>query len=398
MSNHPEIPVVCTVCATRMYAVASQIGKGLQCPDCHTINVVKAPEIKKKPQPVAAAVGDGYRLKEDPAEIVEFTCTSCHDPIKAKGEYAGRKVRCPNCETVNVVPRPKDAVADGVALQVADGVAANPTKKQIADRIMARAREEMAEHEEEFEPPEIPVQPFFEGVANFPFYGNVMVMWVGFGCCMAAMGTLLALSVEMLSSQSFEMGTGLALGLAFGVVFAFTIYVFPAKFSRITESTATGYDKVEFVADDFFDRLMVLFLLFNAIGFGSIPGISLAAIAGVPKGLGFISAFGLFPIFFLSMLEAASPFNFFSERIRNSFSVAPGSWVLFYCVTVPMMIGVFLLFVVMIFSEQIGAAIAVAALPVPIASVIYFRMLGRLALLIGQAENTQSIDGLQTDG
>ena len=52
----------------------------------------------------------------------------------------------------------------------------------------------------------------------------------------------------------------------------------------------------------------------------------------------------------------------------------------------------------MIFSEQIGAAIAVAALPVPIASVIYFRMLGRLALLIGQAENTQSIDGLQTDG
>ena len=398
MSKHPDIPVVCTLCGTRMYAIAAQIGKGLQCPDCHTVNVVKAPVIKKKPQPVAVAVGDGYRLQEDPTEIVEFTCTSCHDAIKAKGEYAGRKVRCPNCETVNVVPRPKGPDAGGIALQVADGVAANPTKKQIADRIMARAREEMAQKEEEFEPPEIPVQPFLDGVFSFPFYGNVMVMWIGLAFCMAAMGTLLAFSIDMMKSQSYEMGTGLFLGLGFGVVFAFTIYVFPTKFFRITESTATGYDKVEFAADDFFDRLLVLFLLFNAIGFGSIPGIALASAVGVPKGLGFITAFGLFPIFLLSMLETTSPFNFFSERIRNSFSIAPGSWVMFYCVTVPMMVGVFLLFIVMILNEQIGAAIAVAAIPIPIVSVIYFRMMGRLALLIGQAEIMQGVDGLQADG
>ncbi|MCA9218056.1 MAG: hypothetical protein KDB27_33525, partial [Planctomycetales bacterium] len=91
MTTAPNIPVVCSVCGTREYATASQIGKGIKCPDCFSINIVKEPP-KAPPKP-QISIDDGYQLQRDPIEIVKMTCTACHDPIKARAEHAGRKVR-----------------------------------------------------------------------------------------------------------------------------------------------------------------------------------------------------------------------------------------------------------------------------------------------------------------
>ena len=39
-----EIAVVCYLCKTRMYAPIAKIGETIQCPDCHSLNEVKAPK------------------------------------------------------------------------------------------------------------------------------------------------------------------------------------------------------------------------------------------------------------------------------------------------------------------------------------------------------------------
>jgi len=44
-----EVPVVCRLCGTRMYAPLAKIGETIQCPDCHTVNEILGP--KKPPQP-----------------------------------------------------------------------------------------------------------------------------------------------------------------------------------------------------------------------------------------------------------------------------------------------------------------------------------------------------------
>ena len=43
-----EVPVVCRLCGTRMYAPLAKIGQTMQCPDCHSINDIVGP---KKPPP-----------------------------------------------------------------------------------------------------------------------------------------------------------------------------------------------------------------------------------------------------------------------------------------------------------------------------------------------------------
>ncbi|HDS83977.1 MAG TPA: hypothetical protein ENN97_02095 [Phycisphaerales bacterium] len=38
--------------------------------------------------------------------MITFKCTKCAHEYKVAEEYGGRKVRCKNCSTVNVVPKP----------------------------------------------------------------------------------------------------------------------------------------------------------------------------------------------------------------------------------------------------------------------------------------------------
>jgi DNA-directed RNA polymerase subunit RPC12/RpoP len=39
--------------------------------------------------------------------MIKFKCTKCAHEYQVGDDYAGRKVRCKNCNTVNVVPKPE---------------------------------------------------------------------------------------------------------------------------------------------------------------------------------------------------------------------------------------------------------------------------------------------------
>jgi predicted RNA-binding Zn-ribbon protein involved in translation (DUF1610 family) len=62
---------------------------------------------------------------------IQFECSACGRKIKAPDENAGKKARCPYCQTVIVVPEPvyeaEDASAPPVGQQDAYGVQAAPS-------------------------------------------------------------------------------------------------------------------------------------------------------------------------------------------------------------------------------------------------------------------------------
>ena len=63
-SSNADLPVTCDVCGTRIYAKASQIGKQVRCPDCQTLQLVKSPPpTPAKPKP--QYTGDEYQLQEE---------------------------------------------------------------------------------------------------------------------------------------------------------------------------------------------------------------------------------------------------------------------------------------------------------------------------------------------
>lgn len=71
-------PVVCKLCNSRYYATASQVGKTLQCPDCHTINFVVAASTSKNAEATAPQFADGeddFRLSE-PVEKPKYQALS----------------------------------------------------------------------------------------------------------------------------------------------------------------------------------------------------------------------------------------------------------------------------------------------------------------------------------
>lgn len=47
--------------------------------------------------------------------MIKFKCTKCAQEYRVGDEYAGKKVRCKSCSTVNVVPEPEVGCGDSLA-------------------------------------------------------------------------------------------------------------------------------------------------------------------------------------------------------------------------------------------------------------------------------------------
>ena len=52
---------------------------------------------------LAAILVVGYRRRRAPA--VAFACAGCGKQLKSKAEMAGKKIKCPQCGSVAVVPQ-----------------------------------------------------------------------------------------------------------------------------------------------------------------------------------------------------------------------------------------------------------------------------------------------------
>ena len=133
--------------------------------------------------------------------------------------------------------------------------------------------------------------------------------------------------------------------------------------------------------------------LLIAVFVSCAPGMTIMRGFGLPPeyyAVMAFSAFILFPIVLLSMLESASVTGMFSKAVWTSFGKVPGSWCKFYSLaTVLFVLCGMCVGVLLVLSDRnldgptMGKGLA-ALVGVLVILTIYFRLLGRLAFVMTQ--------------
>src|SRR5206468_3858734 len=65
---------------------------------------------------------------------VSLTCSGCKVTLKVRDELAGKKVKCPRCSTLLVVPKPGDDDLAPVEVVRDDRISSKPPKKKTSPR------------------------------------------------------------------------------------------------------------------------------------------------------------------------------------------------------------------------------------------------------------------------
>jgi len=105
----------CPICNTMLYAEPRQVGQLISCPDCYTkVKVRRGGESPKpdKPRPEKpggyGVLDDGQQSKLAAENYFLFVCPTCNARLHPRRDMAGKKVRCPDCKEVLLVPQPPD--------------------------------------------------------------------------------------------------------------------------------------------------------------------------------------------------------------------------------------------------------------------------------------------------
>jgi DNA-directed RNA polymerase subunit RPC12/RpoP len=107
------IKLPCPTCRTLLYAEPEREGHLITCPDCYTKVKVRRGQQDQSEKPKAAQIG-GYQVLEDGAKskVADdhflFVCPTCNARLHPSRELVGKRVRCPDCKEVLVVPEPPD--------------------------------------------------------------------------------------------------------------------------------------------------------------------------------------------------------------------------------------------------------------------------------------------------
>jgi hypothetical protein len=240
-----------------------------------------------------------------------------------------------------------------------------------------------------------PRRAFLRGVFEFPFYLDVMPQWIKLAFALTIELTLAWWIVALTLSSSDGIGFGSG-GIAIGsllmiapvILLGFVwIAMTWAVGSAIIEDTAAGMNHIEnwpesLVLDDLPSLVFPAFGLFLS----ALPGVGINWLSehGVPQiwFLAPVLAVLLFPFTFLSILETGSVFLPFSIPIFRCVYKRPGTWVWFYAEsTAVVAIAAWSSAELWLKSEGSIWLFSFAAILATGAILIYFRLLGRLALV-----------------
>ena len=401
--SRESIPVVCEVCNTRVYATRAQIGQTVACPDCDTRN-----RVKPLPTPVAPPkpkyTGDEYRLARDPqrrkssANLISVICGTCSTRMYARREHVGKRIRCPDCSDLTLIRPPRISekkftppdVSD-VKVEAAPPPAIDEKRKDFADRLMAEAEAEV--ERKRSEEPIPPQRPLRDGLYRFPFYLNVIPLWLGMGIIALINFALLVAVRELINSG------GLASILAVFVVPILTLGVFGSlgtispHLLSIVEFTAEGHDKIpHWPSQDLLSRGYSTLTIFNAFTVSALPGILIVStlrLAGlpIPSAVGLIPTIFVMPLVLLSMLWNGSAFVPYADVVFKSLRRARGSWQSIW-------LQLFLAGLLVIGAElglriaiDPTVAICVSVFTVSIYVLFFHRLVGRMGWIISQIDD-----------
>lgn len=424
--NETLVPVTCGRCGTLMHATEDQVGQKITCPDCSKRELVRPPEHKFKAgqrfQPLDMT--DEYGLSEgvdqpDQASLpgggrfVKIVCSFCGTHLPATADQAGREIVCVDCGNTMVVPEEDrksgntsvndpidqtDEYGVGAPIELGgyrhlegdrrlnDEDRARPGAEAIATGLGLGEQDDLSDGNEASEN-----WTFFSGVFNFLFYLGVWPRWAALSLVAAVILFALAFAVQLAAPSYSGWGGAIPLVAALAIVAvsvtATALWGIPASAICliVLQETSEGNDRIEnwldpVFVDWVFDGLVMLAALLYSMAVASAVAQILMA-AGLPGWtLVPVVVVLAFPFLLLSVLETGSIWNPFSGKVCRSVSAAWSTWVLFYMETIVLVTAaVVVACLAMSFAGLSGVALAAPVLVA--ATLLYFRLLGRLAYI-----------------
>jgi DNA-directed RNA polymerase subunit RPC12/RpoP len=408
------VPVVCSLCATRMYARESEIGGFKTCPDCGRQNEIKAVATSERVPPVLIS-GGGYTVDASQIPATRPTFRTLTDYRYVDGSldkelYETKKPEPKFSRPLSIFPilDNTDATSTTETNKVSDSNESNESNESSESDAV---RERQALKKAGFNAASISLQHLERTpLPKFPFWTRIFVPFLYF--------ELLVLTVL----SSFFCSAGLIVAIIlpiYWVMFSapFGLIFFSLGISLLANTahsvflwTTSGNDLPE--KDDWQEfRLLesgsfAIWLFLLAI-LAASPGYLLAssfpATSASPEQtieiplvsflLGIFSLFVFFPIFFLSSMESNSYFMILAKGTCCSLFRCTGIWLRFYAVSFLLaaifcaIIGLVLFFV----QNNVLAGLAVVFSIGSVFSILYARFLGRLGWAL--EESSVSEDG-----
>ncbi len=403
----PElIPVICRLCNTRMYAEPKQIGTKVRCPDCHVETIVRpradaAPERKrvvhksygvaedappedesKEPSP-----DEPNAAKKPAAELIFVACPLCGTRMHFAAKHQGRQAKCPDCNTLVVVPKfdpQKNRKVVRVTEQGVYGVGevtVEPQERQLP--AMKQWTEEPAFGGESKAEALRSRRSFFSGVFLFPWQRDVVAQWLYISVGLMVVGLLSGLITALLAGGT-SVGAGVVGVCAFAffwISFLTASYTVSCAWSILRDTAAGAIDIDEWPAGNWRNWVYpMVYLLFIGSVAAAIGHPVQWVAQGIPTGLPETIAIVLLtPFLLLSTLETGHPFSLFSVPLLTSLWRSLFSWAAYYLLSTALLLTTAAVPVSMVSQGQEFLAAIVSAPILGATCLILPRLLGRLA-------------------
>jgi hypothetical protein len=421
-----EVPVICRLCGTRLYAKIEKIGQTIRCPDCHTENEIvgpKEPAAKKDQGPTLDGAED-FGLSDpgqrpayrpivqprgeyevlgalDPAHVDHawalppgMTPPGMTPPGKGPRSTAGKpgearadeadedevRLEAP-VERVQLAPPPPPVVPDQAedpdeALH--DG---RYDDRLIGDNVDGRQADAWKK------------APFVYGILEFLLYPSTLLR-----LCAYAIGLALLVNLGQFTIQEAS-GLSIIAPIILPVfIFCATVWVFPfcAAWLAIVQGTANGEKEVDAWPDWNMAEWIGSALYVPVAAFlTGLPGLLIAAFL-VTGGAGFqthaawlaapilFSWLLFFPPAIYSMLAEVSILAVVSPHLWKSLETAKDGWMLFYLYS----FGILLFAALAAGLAAVGHPVvaALGAVAFVMLAFVYARLLGRLMWYASEEE------------
>ena len=400
MSKYPiederrYVRVICPKCRAVLHPRVEKAGRRVKCPDCYAAVLVPQPEAPPPPPKPARDPGQ-YKLggADQPTAKVDYfllLCPTCHARLHPRLAHVGKKVRCPDCEAVIVVPPPPKSEppkAPKPPGQYRVGTEAERAEVKPELLLVQSTRPT------ELRTDETPPLWFASGVFTFPWRKSAAACWLTLSMFLLPLVVLLAAGVYLV--DGLHVGSTVVAMLIVPLVWTFvwSMSYAAACSLGIMEGTAAGEDDVEsrWPEESWRERIGP----FAYVGFEFVVGVGAASLLALPigRGLGpfwggaaaFLLASFTFPLVLLSALEADSPMTPISPVILGSVPKLWWGWGLVAAESMAVMtLAAGLSFLAALATPVLALFVA----PPLLAAAIFIiaRLYGRLAWRIGELE------------
>jgi hypothetical protein len=335
--------------------------------------------------------------------FIRFACPRCLAKFKAPPEQAGTRHPCTRCHLLLEVPGETRLMMRDEDYTLQEEGAPSPPKVKIDPMegtdegylLVERVEPDTSDPGPPIRPVHVsgkprrrsalPRRPFLNGTFSFPFRLESLICTVtlSFGSAIA-LGLPLAICMTAVDEAAVIVRIIMALS-GFSILFALWLMGASAYGLTILQETSRGTDTIEewphfSIFDWIADSLFIVSSLALSV-FLTLPvGLLLSRLETAPVIQLSLAVMLVFPVALLSMLETNSPINPISLPVWRSLISVPRAWLQFYVLSIALAAITVALSMTSISLAGRTIGMIVTGFVVAVGWMIYFRLLGRLAL------------------